>query len=139
MDALIENLRSAFLEASLPHPAAPRPPSPHRQLETLISFLTGGVEALLRLGRGSEAARAAAMALVREGAALGRRSLSADPTKHAICAGEGTLAAWLQACDEMEEGIAVFARRMAGCPSGRDGRSSASDKLTHGSCFVQSI
>jgi len=115
-DALTEHLRSAFLEASLPHPAMPRPHSPRRQLEALIASLTGGVEALLRMGGGSSTSMAAARSLVREGAALGRRSLSADPTRHAICAGEGTLAAWLEACDEMEEGISVFAHRLAGCP-----------------------
>jgi hypothetical protein len=116
-DALTEQLRSAFLEASLHDPTAHRPHCPHQQLDSLIAFLAAAVEALLRLGGGCGASVTASVALVREGAALGRWSLSADPARHAICAGEGTLAAWLEACDEMEEGIGVFARRLAACPA----------------------
>lgn len=113
-DALVDLLRSAFLEASLP---AVDGRQADGCVEALTSLLNDAAEALLRLGCGSGACLAAARDLVHEGGALGRHALSADVSKHAILSGEGKLAAWLEACDAVYEGLDVFARTLRSCPS----------------------
>jgi len=111
-DALIELLRSEFLEVALPQSRKARGGG----VGSLAELLADGAEALLRLGGGSAAAVAAARALVHEAGALGHHSLTADPLRHAILSGQGTLEAWLEACEAVEQGVGALAQRLRECP-----------------------